>query len=106
MAFTGCDVVVSRVGNASENQLRSLVSIFNGLIWSENLASDGRTTKVAPDPSDNGSPVFHIVASANGYVAIGPGSPNANSNPRIRVYADVALDIFAKPGDKVHYVAV
>lgn len=80
--------------------------ILSNIQWSEEPASNTATTNVAPTAPDNNTvrPVFRLYATANSWVSVGP-SPNPAASPRCFVPATTIYDIYAKPGDKLKWIA-
>jgi hypothetical protein len=106
MALSGLHVVCASSGQPrDQGASQPILSVPE---WSETLASAGTTGQMAPR---NGS-VFHIIVSADSYVAFG-STPDASkavstdkSSARVLIRAtDPPFDLYVKGGDKLAWLA-
>lgn len=107
MALSGIHVVCSTAGE-NDNLDRSFVPLMNGVYWSQNLTSAGRTTQSAPRPTTRTGikvalPVMHIVAGVDAWISFGNNSVVATADPRVFLAAGETLDILVQPGTFVAY---
>jgi hypothetical protein len=82
------------------------IALLGNVVWSENLAVAGTTTKSAPaaygaDASPKPAfPCFEIAASVECYVSVGK-VPDAVNGPRVLVRPGETRNLFCQPGDKL-----
>lgn len=108
MALAGVHIVCSIAG---ENDVldRQFVPLMNGVFWSQNLTTAGRTTLPAPRPQTVKSkiavalPMYHIYAAVDAWVSFGDKNVVAASDPRVFIPAGQSLDILVQPGTFVAY---
>lgn len=102
MANSGLHVVCAFPGSKSPQ--RDPANFLGRPIWSERVAYNGTTSKAVPGPTQNGDPVFYLVADGIGYAIIGP-NPNAPDTPELRLSPnDGPVTVYARAGDKVKWV--
>lgn len=103
-------VVLARVGGKGKKvnveEVKG-VDIMSSIIWSQSLASGGAaSTEAVPNgASDEGDPIWYLIAARNGWVSFGQDGGNPAANPRIFIRAtDPPLAIFAKAKDKIKFL--
>jgi len=109
MALSGIHVVCSTAGENDALE-RDFVPLMNGIFWSQNLTSNGRTTQAAPRPTTKSGvkvalPIFHIVAGVDAWISLGDKNVVASADPRIFIAAGDKLDILVQPGTFLAYQA-
>ena len=102
-------VVLARVGGKGKkvniNDIKS-IDILNSVIWSETVATGGVSTNAVPNGvSDEGDPVWYLIAARNGWVSFGESGGTPSTNPRIFIRAsDPPLVLFARATDKIKFL--
>lgn len=103
-------VVLARVGGKGKKvnieEVKG-VDIMSNIIWTETLTSGGAASaQVVPNGhSDEGDPVWYLIAARNGWVSFGEDGGNPAANPRIFIRAtDPPLALFAKAKDKIKFL--
>jgi hypothetical protein len=104
MALAGIWVEFSKSGKRAYNagSLAEPLQVRGKPTSSVNLTSPGVTSIAAAD----GDNIVHLVAVADSFVAIGPGTPNASAEPRTYCKAGVEYDLACDTNDKVAYILV
>lgn len=106
MALTGVHIVCSTAGD--NDQFGGVIPLMNGVFWSQNLTSAGRTTLSAPRPQTKvgtqvALPLFHIYAATDAWIALGDKNVVATADPRIFLPAGKEIDILIPAGTFVAY---